>query len=169
MSQSNAGRVLVHATAIIPGSASLPFGAAVESAVLLLGESGAGKSDVALRLIAMGARLLADDQTALSLESDQLHAEAVDIARGHIEIRGIGIVKIPVARRAPVLFCVRLTQDTPPRLPEPEFFVPDGLKLQCPPRLFRLNGFEGSTPAKITAAAAAIQTGSLLPGDGSFF
>jgi HPr kinase/phosphorylase len=163
------GRVLVHATAVIPATASLPFGAPVESAVLLLGESGAGKSDVALRLIAMGARLLADDRTALSAQSGQLHAEAVDFARGHIEIRGIGIVKLPAFERAPVLFCVRLTQDMPPRLPEPEFFHPDGLKLLAAPRLFRLNGFEASTPAKIAAAAAAIQNDALLPGDGSFF
>jgi hypothetical protein len=137
--------------------------------VLLLGDSSAGKSDVALRLIAMGARLLADDQTALSLESGHLQAEAVDVARGHIEIRGVGIVKVPVTKSAPVLFCVRLTQDTPPRLPEAEFFHPHGLKLAGAPRLFRLNGFEASTPAKIAAAAAAIQTESLLPGDGSFF
>lgn len=169
MNQSNAGRVLVHATAIIPGSASLPFGASVESAVLLLGDSSAGKSDVALRLIAMGARLLADDQTALSVESGQLHAEAVGAAHGHIEIRGIGIVKIAAAGRVPVLFCVRLTLDTPPRLPEPEFFHPDGLRLSGAPRLFHLQGFEASTPAKIAAAAAAIQTDALLPGDGTFF
>lgn len=169
MNQKDAGRVVVHATAVIPASASLPFGACVESAVLLLGESSAGKSDVALRLIAMGARLLADDQTALSVESGRLHAEAVGIAAGHFEIRGVGIVKVPVAARAPVLFCVRLTQDAPARLPEPEFFHPDGLKLGTPRRLFRLNAFEASTPAKIAAAAAAIQTGSLLPGDGSFF
>lgn len=169
MNRGEAGRILVHATTVIPGLASLPFGAAVESAVLLLGESGAGKSDVALRLIAMGAQLLADDQTVLSAESGRLHAEAVGNARGHIEVRGVGIVKMPVASRAPVLFCVRLTQDATQRLPEPEFFHPDGLKLAGPPRLLRLNGFEASTPAKIAAVAAAMQTDSLLPGDGSFF
>lgn len=163
------GRVLVHATAVIPGSASLPFGASVESAVLLLGDSGAGKSDVALRLIAMGARLLADDQTGLWEETGRLHAGAVGVAGGHMEIRGIGIVKVPVGPSAPVLFCVRLTQDAAPRLPEPEFFHPDGLMLRAAPPLFRLNGFEASTPAKIAAAAAAIQTESLMPGDGSFF
>jgi hypothetical protein len=141
----------------------------VESAVLLLGESSAGKSDVALRLVAMGARLIADDQIALSVESGYLHAEAMDVARGHLEIRGIGIVKIPAASRVPVLFCVRLTQDVPLRLPEPEFFRPNGLTLTDAPRLFRLNGFEASTPAKIAAAAAAIQTDSLLPGDATFF
>jgi HPr kinase/phosphorylase len=168
VNHSTVGRVLVHATAIIPGSASLPFGAPVESGVLLLGDSSAGKSDVALRLIAMGSRLLADDRTALSAESGRLYAESVGAAHGHIEVRGIGIVKIPAARRVPVLFCVRLTQDAPPRLPEPEFFHPDGLQISAAPRLFRLHGFEASTPAKIAAAAAAIQSDSLLPGDGSF-
>lgn len=169
MNESLAGRLLVHATAIIPGSASLPFGAIVESAVLLLGDSSAGKSDVALRLIAMGARLIGDDQIALSAESGRLHAAATDAAGGHIEIRGIGIVKVPASARVPVLFCVRLTQEAPPRLPEPEFFRPGGLVLANAPRLFRLNGFEASTPAKIAAAAAAIEMDTLLPGDGSFF
>lgn len=169
MNQNPTGRVIVHATAIIPGAASLPFGASAESAVLLLGDSGAGKSDVALRLIAMGAKLLADDQTALFAESGQLYAEAPETARGYIEIRGIGIVNIPAAARAPVLFCVRLTQEAPPRLPEREFFRPDGLTLTSIPRIFRLNGLESSTPAKIAAAAAAFQTDSLMPGNGSFF
>ncbi|HEX5281849.1 MAG TPA: hypothetical protein VFW28_17345 [Micropepsaceae bacterium] len=169
MNPGNSGRVLVHATAVIPGSASLPFGASVESAVLLLGDSGAGKSGIALRMIAMGARLLADDQTALFVESGELHAEAIAVARGHIEIRGVGIVNIPVADRAPVLFCVRLTREAPPRLPEPEFFHPDRLKLSVAPRLFRLNSCDASTPATIAAAAAAIQSNSLLSGDGTFF
>lgn len=169
MNPGDSRRIIVHATAVIPGSASLPFGLSVESAVLLLGDSGAGKSGIALRLIAMGARLLADDQTALFVESGELHAEAIAMARGHIEIRGIGIVKIPVADRAPVLFCVRLSQDAPTRLPEPEFFYPDRLKLSVAPRLFRLKGCDPSTPAKIAAAAAAIQSKSLLSGDGTFF
>lgn len=168
MSSANRPRVTVHGSAIIPGPACLPFGAMIESAVLLLGESGSGKSDVVLRLIAMGARLLADDQVVLSAKSGRLHADAPDRGRGHIEIRGIGIVKLPAAQSAPVLFCVGLTQSRPDRLPEVEFYQPSGLALADKPRIFRLRGLDASAPVKIAAAAAAIAIGSLLPEDGSF-
>ena len=45
-------RVLIHATSLVLADATAPFGGALDAAVLLLGESGSGKSDVALRLIA---------------------------------------------------------------------------------------------------------------------
>ena len=62
-------RVSVHATAVALKDATKPFGGASEGAVLLLGDSGAGKSDVALRLIAAGGKLIADDQTVLFIEN----------------------------------------------------------------------------------------------------
>src|SRR6266550_7615267 len=85
-------RALVHATSVVLGAACAPFGGAVEGAALLLGESGAGKSDVALRLIAMGARLLSDDQTALFIEADGPFAESPSSLHGRMEIRGVGII-----------------------------------------------------------------------------
>ncbi len=88
-------RLLVHATSVIPGKASTPFAAAVEAAVLLFGDSGSGKSDVALRLIAMGGQLLSDDQTELFVESGRLFAAAPEPLRNHMEIRGVGIRKAP--------------------------------------------------------------------------
>ena len=169
MSRTRAGGILVHASAIIPGKACAPFGATVDDALLILGDSGSGKSDVALRLIAMGARLLADDQTALYVESGRLFAEAPQGAEPWIEIRGIGIVRLPHGTPAPVLFVIHLTNDQPPRLPDPEAYRPNGLALAAPPPLYRLNGFEASTPAKIAAAAVALHAGSLLPPDGTFF
>ena len=169
MSHGLAGRIPVHATAIVPCRASLPFGAEVDSAVLLLGDSGSGKSGVALRLVGMGAKLLADDQVLLSVESGRLRAEPPQMGHGHIEIRGIGILKLPASGPAPVLFCVRLSQEATPRMPEKEFFHVEGLQIALPPRLFRLNGLEAAAPALIAAAAAALQNGALLPEDGSFF
>lgn len=162
-------RVLVHATSVIPGQASAPFGAAVNAAVLLLGDSGSGKSDVALRLIAMGGSLLADDQTELYGESGRLFAAVPEGLRGHMEIRGVGILKLPARATASVLFCVMLTQQRERRLPEEEIYMPQEIALVTPPRLFRLNGFDASTPVKIAAAAAAMQAQSLLPADGTFF
>ena len=169
MSRPRAGGVLVHATSIIPGKACAPFGADIDHAVLLLGDSGSGKSDVALRLVAMGAQLLADDQTALFVESGRLFAGPPQGAKPWIEIRGVGIVRLPPGTPAPVLLAVQLMNDQYPRLPESESYCPDKLAIAAPPPLYRLKGFEASTPAKIAAAAVALHTGSLLPPEGTFF
>ena len=58
--------MLVHATCVALDGAG----------VLLRGPSGSGKSDLALRLIDGGARLVADDQVALSAEAGRLVARA---------------------------------------------------------------------------------------------
>ena len=169
MSRPRTGGVLVHATTIIPGKACAPFGAKIDHAILLLGDSGSGKSDVALRLVAMAAQLVADDQTALFVESGRLFAEAPQGAEPWIEIRGIGIVRLPPGAPAPVLFAVQLTDEQPPRLPKLESYCPDGLAIATHLPLYRLNGFDASTPAKIAATAVALHSGSLLPPDGTFF
>jgi uncharacterized membrane protein len=170
-------RVLVHATSVVLGAACVPFGGAVEGAALLLGESGVGKSDVALRLIAMGARLLSDDQTALFIEAGRLLAEAPSSLHGRIEIRGVGIVALETAgAAAPVVLAVMLEAHTGiPRLPEPlRYTLPGALGgLEGPP-LLRLSPFEAATPAKIAAAGGALSRGSFVaglvsPSSGPFF
>ncbi len=169
-------RTLVHATCVVLGAASSPFGGAVDGAVLLLGESGSGKSDVALRLIAMGARLLADDQTALFTEGGRLFAEGVSSLHGQMEIRGVGVVALEPARPAPVILAVMLNADTQiPRLPEAlRYALPAPLEALGGPPLLRLSPFEAATPAKIAAAAAALSRGAFVaglvsPSSGPFF
>ena len=158
--------VLVHATSLVIGNAAAPFGCSVEAAVLLLGASGAGKSDVALRLVAMGARLLSDDQTALTTEAGRLIAEAPQSLYGRMEIRGVGIVAVDAARRAPVILAVRLDESADiPRLPEPlTHALPQGLEDSPEPPFLVLHAFEASTPAKIAAAAAALWRGAFVAG-----
>ena len=46
----------VHATCVVLAKAAVPFGARATAGILLLGRSGSGKSDLALRLIALGAK-----------------------------------------------------------------------------------------------------------------
>jgi len=158
--------VLVHATSVVIGAAATPFGGNVDAAVLLVGASGAGKSDVALRLVAMGARLLSDDQTALSEDSGRLMAEAPSSLYGQMEIRGVGIVKTETAARAPVILAVRLDESADvPRLPEPQTHrLPQGLENAPEPPFLVLHAFEASTPAKIAAAAAALARGAFVAG-----
>ncbi|HXJ00425.1 MAG TPA: HPr kinase/phosphatase C-terminal domain-containing protein [Micropepsaceae bacterium] len=159
-------RVLVHASCVALGEACAPFGCAVEGAVLLLGASGAGKSDVALRLIAMGAQLISDDQTMLFGNDGRLFADAHPSAYGQIEIRGVGIVVMPTAQPAPVILAVRLDEEADiARLPEPATHkLPQGLEGCAEPPFLILRPFEASTPAKIAASAAALARGAFVAG-----
>jgi hypothetical protein len=159
-------RVLVHATSIVLGAASAPFGGAVAGAVLLMGASGAGKSDIALRLIAMGARLLSDDQTHLFVNGGRLFAGAVPSLHGRMEVRGVGILGMEIASAAPVILAIRLDETAAiPRLPEPATHaLPQGLEGCAEPPFLVLRAFEPSTPAKIAAAGAAIAQGTVVAG-----
>src|SRR5437588_11941311 len=101
-------RVLMHGTAVaIDGRA-----------VLLRGASGAGKSDLGLRLIDAGARLVADDQSELLRRGDSLIVRAPATIAGLIEVRGIGIVRLAALAEAPVALIVDLVPaETLERLP----------------------------------------------------
>jgi HPr kinase/phosphorylase len=63
--------------------------------VLLLGESGTGKSECALDLVTRGHRLVADDVVEMSQESDRIiMGRGPARIRHHMEIRGLGIINI---------------------------------------------------------------------------
>ncbi|MEA3038277.1 MAG: hypothetical protein QOE79_790 [Sphingomonadales bacterium] len=97
----------VHATCIAIGGRG----------VLLGGRSGSGKSDLALRLIDRGARLVSDDYTDMHLVDGRLVARAPASIAGRMEIRGVGLVEVEAAMEAPV--CLFADLDSPPeRLPE---------------------------------------------------
>lgn len=74
-------------------------------AVLIRGASGAGKSDLALRCLAIPAceiiprqpQLVADDQVLLARDGDALWAYAPDALFGLLEVRGVGILKVPAS------------------------------------------------------------------------
>ena len=77
-------------------------------AVLIAGISGSGKSDLALRLIDRGFSLVSDDQTIVQKRGNRLYASAPATIRGKLEIRGIGIVSMPVVEDLPVALVVEL-------------------------------------------------------------
>ncbi len=63
--------------------------------VLIMGESGIGKSEAALELIKRGHRLVTDDVVEIRRVSDEtLIGTAPDITRHFIELRGIGIIDV---------------------------------------------------------------------------
>lgn len=63
--------------------------------ILILGESGVGKSETALEIVKRGHRLIADDQVEIRKVSETtLVGRAPDVIRHLIEIRGIGILDV---------------------------------------------------------------------------
>ncbi len=70
--------------------------------VLLRGPPGAGKSDLALRLIDGGACLVADDRVALRPEGGRVLAAPPPALAGLLEVRGLGIVRLPVHEPVPL-------------------------------------------------------------------
>ena len=77
-------------------------------AVLLRGPSGSGKSDLALRVVEAGGKLVADDQTILVREQDRLVATCPDTISGQIEVRGVGIIPVATTRCAPLALVMDL-------------------------------------------------------------
>ena len=153
----------IHAGCVLLGHAGDAFGAPWDAGVLLLGDSGAGKSDLALRLIERGAVLVADDRCELFLRDEALWARAPAVLAGLIELRGVGIVALPHAAEARIALAVQLVaREAVPRLPEPTRFVPPeilGVSSGLWPPLIALASFEASAPAKIAAAVAAFAGG----------
>lgn len=63
--------------------------------ILILGESGIGKSEAAIELIKRGHRLIADDAVEIKkVDANTLMGSAPDLIRYYIELRGIGIVDV---------------------------------------------------------------------------
>jgi serine kinase of HPr protein (carbohydrate metabolism regulator) len=117
-------------------------------AVLLCGRSGAGKSDLALRLIDRGATLVSDDYTVLKRVGGHLVACAPANIAGKIEVRGIGILSLPHEDEVPVSLFVDL-DGAVERMPQ-------GL---APVRIagvevptVTLNALEASAPVKVEQA-----------------
>jgi serine kinase of HPr protein (carbohydrate metabolism regulator) len=85
-------------------------------AVLIEGRSGAGKSDLALRLIDRGATLVSDDYTMVLRKDGALIARPPVNLAGKIEVRGIGILEMDHVADVPVGLIVAIVE-APPRMP----------------------------------------------------
>lgn len=107
MSRSD-GSAIVHASAVAFGDRGL----------LILGASGAGKSGLALRLMALGARLVADDRVALEARAGALVASAPAAIRGMIEARGVGLLRAEALDEAALALAVDLDADAEARMPQ---------------------------------------------------
>ena len=77
--------------------------------VLILGESGVGKSETAIELVKRGHRLIADDAVEIRrTANNQLEGTAPELIRHYIELRGIGVVDV---RRLFGMSAIKLESD----------------------------------------------------------
>ncbi len=142
-------RQMVHGTAISVGG----------HGVLIMGGSGSGKSDLALRLIDRGAILISDDVVFLeSCDNIPILTVAPNIA-GKIEVRGVGIFDVDFLASAPLRLAVQFV-DAPVRLPEDIAHTSIGGYVVP---VSKLNPFEQSSAIKVEYALRAVLDSGVLP------
>ncbi|MBW8813649.1 MAG: HPr kinase/phosphatase C-terminal domain-containing protein [Caulobacterales bacterium] len=116
---------------------------------LIEGASGAGKSDLALRALDHGFRLVADDRVTVWAADGRLYGRAPDTLGGLIEARGVGVLRVEPVRLCEIAVVVRLGR--PERLPDPATETILGIDLP----LQAVEPFEPSAPAKLSRAMTA--------------
>jgi HPr kinase/phosphorylase len=123
--------------------------------VLIEGASGSGKSDLALRMIAGGALLVADDQTEVEIVGDTLRARSPKTISGLIEARGVGIVAAPIKAATTLRLAVALVSEPPERMPQQRTWsLPGGGGPLIP--LIDVCAFEPSTTEKLRRALDSV-------------
>ena len=121
--------------------------------VLIEGASGDGKSDLALRALDAGWRLVADDRVLLWRSGEALFGRAPDALAGLLEMRGLGVVPAPFRRFAQVRLLARCMQgERIERLPDAVSETLLGVTLPVVPLAAR----EASAPAKLGQALTCI-------------
>ncbi len=115
--------------------------------VLLTGAPGCGKSDLLLRLIDAGFDLVADDQVVVA---DGV-ASAASGLRGMIELRGLGLQRLPSVATARIALAVELDGPQSDRLPSPRRHP----VLDVP--LVRLDPAQASAVARVRVALGCAQ------------
>lgn len=145
---------LLHGTCV-----AWPVPGAAPGGVLLRGPSGSGKSDLALRLLDRGWRLVSDDQCVLRRFGDSIRVTAPPTLAGKLEVRGLGILPAPTLAEATLHLLVDLVAPREvERLPESARESILGLALPC----LALAPFEASAAIKLELAAG-LGSGPIMP------
>lgn len=116
---------LTHASAVLIGARG----------VLIRGASGSGKSRLALQIMAAAedrgelARLIGDDQVFLREASGRLLARSPETIAGLIEMRGMGILRVPHEPMAAVCLVIDIEPSRSERLPDERMALIHGVEV----------------------------------------
>ncbi|VWX56922.1 HPr kinase/phosphorylase [Sphingorhabdus sp. 109] len=138
----------VHATAVALAGAGL----------LIRGKSGAGKSDLALRLIDRGATLISDDQVVIRREDQKLLLEPPARLAGKLEVRSLGICEYDHVSGVGLKLVIDL-QDQVERYPmDRQIVILLGMEFPC----CTLDAMEASAAIKAELAMRRIMQGAKI-------
>mgnify|MGYP001180049973 FL=1 len=113
------GSLIMHATCVdINGSG-----------VLIVGRSGSGKSSLAINLLALGSKLVADDQCELVKKNNRFYIFKPASLPSSIEIRGVGLVSVPMAVETSLDWVVDMDEAETERMPDLRFTEIDGYRV----------------------------------------
>ena len=116
-----------------------------DNGVAIFGNSGSGKSDLALRLIDSGATLISDDITVFSKSENNIHLFGVENTKGLLEVRELGIITVPYIEAIRLKLVIKLTDKEIERIPKKNQTNLLGLKF---PKL-EINGKNSSSVVKV--------------------
>jgi HPr kinase/phosphorylase len=157
------------------GSDFLVYGTCVAlggRAAILQGPSGSGKSDLALRFLALSMNLdalgtgessaperpmlVSDDQVIVRSIDGRLFVRPPGAIAGKLEVRGLGIIDVPHRAEAELRLMVALT--TPENVPRiPTDAKPVVMLLGTPTPLIKLAPFDASAPVKLRLALSRLE------------
>lgn len=114
--------------------------------MLVEAPAGVGKSDLALRALADGFSLVADDRVILWTSGGRAFGRAPDTLAGRLEVRGLQVIEVQALPLAEVALVARY--GTPERIPDVRFA--EILGVQIP--LIEIDPREASATAKLRRA-----------------
>lgn len=121
--------------------------------VLIQGPSGSGKSDLALRALDAGFRLVADDRVVVWESGGRVFGRAPSALSGLIEVRGQGVLRTPALALSEIVLAARC--GVAERLPDPAWSEVCGRSLPC----LTIQPLEASAPAKLSRALQHLGVG----------
>ena len=117
-----------------------------DNGVLIMGDSGSGKSDLALRLIDNGATLISDDVSICKKRLNDIYLFCPPETKGLLEVRDVGIITVPFVEKIKLRLVVKLTISKTNRLPHKNnFYRILGIKYP----LLKIDGRNSSAAVKI--------------------
>lgn len=124
-----------------------------DNGILIIGDSGSGKSDLALRLIDSGATLISDDVTICEKKKNLIYLSAPSETKGLLEVREVGIITVPFVEGIILRMIVKLEDGGLERIPKKNNYKIFGQKIP----MLTINGKNSSSVVKVKVKLNEIQ------------